>query len=154
MCGFLGHNATLGCNKCYKEFSSTSFGTTDYSGFNRNTWILRTGQLHHQNCRELSKEVTKTGLKKSQSTNSVRYLALLSLPCFDAVRYTVVDVMHNLFLGIGKHKFKVWISLDILTKDNLTIIEDSVKVFTVPNYVGQLPINISSNYGGYTASQW
>ena len=154
VCGFLGHNATLGCNKCYKEFSSTSFGTTDYSGFNRDTWVLRTGQLHRQNCRELSKEVTKTGLKKSQSTYGVRYSALLSLPYFDAVRYTVVDVIHNLFLGIGKHMFKVWISLDILTKDNLTIIEDSVKVFTVPNYVGRLPINISSNYGGYTASQW
>ena len=34
-CGFLSHNATLGCNKCLKKFN-TSFGErTDYSGFDR-----------------------------------------------------------------------------------------------------------------------
>ena len=154
VCGFLGHKATLGCNRCFKEFPSTSFGTTDYSGFNRDTWVLRTGQLHRENCRELAKETTKTGLKKCQSTFGIRYSILLSLPYFDAVRYTVVDIMHNLFLGIGKHMFKVWITLDLLTKDDLDSIDESVQLFTVPNYVGRLPINISSNYGGYTVSQW
>ena len=33
-CGFLGHNAHLGCSKCLKKFSGTP-GNMDYSGFDR-----------------------------------------------------------------------------------------------------------------------
>ena len=33
VCGFLGHNATLGCNKCLKEFDVTFGEKTDFSGF-------------------------------------------------------------------------------------------------------------------------
>ena len=39
VCGFLGHNSTYGCNKCYKRFPSC-VGSMDYSGFNRDTWVL------------------------------------------------------------------------------------------------------------------
>jgi len=154
VCGFLGHNVELGCNKCLKKFTSTSFGVTDFSGYNRETWTYRTGQMHREDCRKLLKETTKSGLRKSESSLGVPYSVLLSLPYFDAVRYTVVDIIHNLFLGTGKHMFKQWVSSNLLTKDHLTTIENTVKGFTVPNYIGRLPINISSNYGGYTASQW
>lgn len=137
-----------------KKFNSTSFGITDYSGYDRGTWIVRTGQKHREDCRKLLKETNKSGLKKSESRLGVRYSVLLSLPYFDAVRYTVVDIMHNLFLGTGKHVFKQWVSLNLLARDHLIAIENMINSFTVPNYIGRLPINISSNYGGYTASQW
>lgn len=39
------------------------------------------------------------------------------------MRYTIVDVMHNLFLGTGKHMFKVWLKLEVLTMDNLEEVE-------------------------------
>ncbi len=42
VCGFLGHNAALGCNKCFKTFDVVSPGVTDYSGFDRENWVLRT----------------------------------------------------------------------------------------------------------------
>ena len=144
----------LGCNKCLKKFSSSSFGVTDYSGYNRNAWTHRTGQKHREDCRKLLKETTKSGVRKCESSLGVRYSVLLSLPYFDPVRYTVVDVMHNMYLGTGKHMFKQWLSSDLLTKDNLTAIDKMIKSFIVPNYIGRLPINVSSNYGGYTASQW
>ena len=154
VCGFLSHNAELGCNKCLKKFSSSSFGVMDYSGYNRDTWVLRTGQKHREDCRKLLKKTTKSGLRKCESNLGVRYSVLLSLPYFDPVRYTVVDIMHNMYLGTGKHVFKQWLSSNLLTKDNLTDIDKMIKSFIVPNYIGRLPINISSNYGGYTASQW
>ena len=46
VCGFLGHTAKHGCHKCMKTFESVSFGQTDYSGFDRNNWPLRSGQQH------------------------------------------------------------------------------------------------------------
>ena len=34
-CGFLSHNAALGCNKCLKKFKVTFGERTDYSSYNR-----------------------------------------------------------------------------------------------------------------------
>ena len=71
VCGFLGHNAELGCNKCYKQFVSRSLGHIDYSGYDRENWAPRTVTSHRQKCRELMKEVTKTGMCKSESNFGV-----------------------------------------------------------------------------------
>ena len=40
VCGFLGHNAHLGCSQCYKQFSG-SVGNMDFSGFDRENWVDR-----------------------------------------------------------------------------------------------------------------
>ena len=111
VCGFLGHNATYSCNKCYKRFQSC-VGSMDYSGFDRDTWVPRDCSLHRQHCQEISNELTKTRIRKKESEFGVRNSVLLSLSYFDPVRYTVIDVMHNLFLGTGKHMFKVWLDLN------------------------------------------
>ena len=42
----------------------------------------------------------------------------------------------------------------ILTKESLKEIERRFRTFSVPGSVGRLPINITSNHGDYTASQW
>ena len=50
--------------------------------------------------------------------------------------------------------FKLWISLGLLGRDELLIVEEKCRLFTLPNSVGRLPTNISSNYGGFKAAQW
>lgn len=62
--------------------------------------------------------------------------------------------MHNLLLGTAKHVFKTWISIELLSKTQLSGIDEKASRFIVPNNVGRLPLNISSNFGGFTASQW
>ena len=105
LCGFLGHKATLGCNKCLKEFvhhpTPSSGNCTDYSGFNRENWPLRNNVQHRNKVDELLKEQTPTSLQQAGSNSGVRYSILLSLPYFDPVKFTVVDLMHNLFLGLA-----------------------------------------------------
>jgi len=47
LCGFLGHSAKRGCNKCLKEFPTNEFtGKNDCSGYNREEWELRTKEGH------------------------------------------------------------------------------------------------------------
>lgn len=111
VCGFLGHNATLGCSKCLKEFTVRSIGDVDYSGFDRTNWEPRTIGNHCSRCEELKSETTKTGMRKAESNLGVRYSVLLELLYFDVIRCTVVDIMHNLFLGTGKNTFKLWLSM-------------------------------------------
>ena len=62
--------------------------------------------------------------------------------------------MHNLLLGTAKHAFKTWTSTGLLSKTDLSEIDQKARNFTVPNNIGRLPLNIPSNFGGFTASQW
>ena len=50
--------------------------------------------------------------------------------------------------------FKIWLSTELLTKESLQEIERRISTLSVPNSLQRLPINISSNHGGYMASQW
>ena len=49
----------------------------------------------------------------------VYYSSLLQLEYFDAVRFTAIDIMHNLFLGTAKNVFKLWIKKNFLSKKTL-----------------------------------
>ena len=100
------------------------------------------------------KESTQTGIRTKESEVGCRYSILLHLPYFDPVKYTVIDPMHNLYLGTGKNVFKLWVDLGIIGKNELSTIDERCSLFTLPNSIGRLPANISSNYGGFKAAQW
>ena len=153
VCGFLSHNAALGCNMCLKKFNVKFGERTDHSGFNREDWLPRTLEQHVTCIEKINKEVTKTGCQAAESQYGVRYSALLDLPYFDPLDCTAIDSMHNLFLGTGKHIFGVWVDLDILTKQNLKELEGKIKLFHVPHDVGRLPSHLSY-YNSFTANQW
>ncbi len=124
---------------------------TDYSGFDRETWDVRTNKNHRECCSLISKESNPSAKQRAESRHGVRYSVLLALPYFDPVSYTVVDPMHNLFLGTGKHVFKVWIDKQLLSNAHLAQIETK---FRTPINVGRVPANIASGHSGYTANQW
>ena len=154
VCGFLGHNAKYGCNKCMKPFETTAPGQTNYSGYDRNSWVSRSVETHRSNVRQTLLANTKTGRQEKESELGCRYSVLLKLNYFDPIRYTVIDIMHNLYLGTGKHMFKVWLSLKLLGSNELKTIDKALRDFVVPNSIGRLPTNIESNYGGFKAAQW
>ena len=158
ICGFLNHNATFGCNKCFKKFSHYPSGNggqlTDYSGFDRENWLLRTNAHHRSEAADLLKERTPASLQRAESNAGLRHSILLSLPYFDPVRFTVIDPMHNLYLGSGKHALEVWVEKDLITKKDFPKLEEQIRSFTTPYNAGRLPTTIGSGYGGFTANQW
>lgn len=58
MCGFLGHNARLGCSRCLKKFPGP-FGSLDYSGFDRENWEMRSSEKHRADCNLILQQNTK-----------------------------------------------------------------------------------------------
>lgn len=157
VCGFLGHAATLGCNKCLKKFKRVTIPggqRTDFSGYDFQNWEPRNFELHKDHCKQMLESTTISDLHRKESIYGVRYSVLLALPYFNPIQYTVIDPMHNLFLGTGKHTFKVWIEKELLKPDSLRRIEELCKCFNVPADIGRLPTNISSGYGSFTANQW
>lgn len=152
--GFLGHNATLGCNKCYKNFYVRVGEESDFSGYDRDNWTLRDEKRHRGDVDTVREQVTKSGIKAKQSELGVRYSVLLELEYFDPIEFTVIDVMHNLFLGSAKRVLEIWIEKGIIKKDNLVKIDGMIQSFNMPTDCGRIPSNLSSSHGAFTASQW
>ena len=66
VCGFLSHNAAMGCNKCLKRFPVID-KKTYFNGFDEEEWTLHTLQQHVTDLKEVNKENTKTGCMKAES---------------------------------------------------------------------------------------
>ena len=92
-----------------------------------------------------------------ESKHGTRYTELMRLPYFDCVRFTIVDPMHNLFLGSARHIMQnIWLSSpNFLPNDGqLKKIQDKVDNVRFPLSLGRLPNKISISFGGFTADQW
>ena len=79
---------------------------------------------------------------------------LLDLSYFDPVQMTIIDPMHNLFLGTSKRFMNTLIETDKITNDDFSLIQETVKSFKVPDGVGRILGKIKSNFLGLTAEQW
>ena len=154
LCGFKGHSAHRGCSKCFKYFPGSFGEKTDYSGFDRNMWPPRHNSSHRLHAEMVRKASTQTKHESLATKYGVYYSCLLQLEYFDAVRFTAIDPMHNLFLGTAKNVFKLWVKKNLLSKKDLKVLEERINSFDVGTGIGRLPQRIASNYGGYTASQW
>ena len=152
--GFLSHTAVKGCFKCNKLFPTESFGEKpDYSGFDRQNWVIRT----HKDCYEAGMKhkhaKTATERAKLEKQNGVRYTALLTLPYYDAGRFCMVDPMHNLLLGSAKTFIKIWKEHTNPLPD-FTSIQEVVDQFVIPAGIGQIPRKIDNGFSNFKAEQW
>ena len=149
------HRARKACTKCLKNFPTTSFGDQpDYTGFDRETWPIRTNAAHRQHALEHRTCQTLSSQKEIEQTYGCRYSVLLRLPYFDPVRMCVIDPMHNLLLGTARHMISVWKELKILKASDFDNIQARVDAFVAPDDVGRIPTKISTSFSGFTAEQW
>ena len=88
-----------------------------------------------------------------ESTHGVRYTALMELPYFDCINFTIIDPMHNLFLGTAKYMFKTfW--FEKLDKNCLEKMQTNIDNMIVPTILGRIPRKIASSFSSFTADQW
>ena len=152
--GFVGHNSIKGCSRCLKTFTTNSGNTTDYSGYNRDSWAKRTNETHrHYAYKELTAK-TKAEKRVVKQTYGARYSVLFELPYYDCIRFVVIDVMHNLFIGTSKHVINVWKEKELLKTKDFWEIQKRVKNISVPQDIGRIPYKIDSGMAGMTADQW
>ena len=153
VCGFTQHNSKHGRNKCTKEFDVGGIGDrTDYSGFEhcRSRNIIE----HGRQVDEIMQQTTQEDRSRLESSYGARYSELLRLPYFDVVRFTVVDPMHNLFLGTAKNMVNMWMDSKALNTSSFSLIQDKVDASAVPSNMGRLPTKIAKSFVGFTAEQW
>ena len=158
VCGFVGHNATKGCSKCDKTFPSLN-GTDDhkkrdFSGFDRENWPPRHLSEHNRRATKYLNAKTKAKQKSKEKKYGIRYSVLQELPYWNPIRFAVVDPMHNLFLGTGKHLMRIWVDRGLITKRHFLDIEKIVANIITPKHTGRIPLKIASSFSGFTADQW
>ena len=83
-----------------------------------------------------------------------RYSVLFQLPYYDAVRFALIDPMHNLLLGTAKHVLKTWIEMGLLSDSDLQRLQKRVNLVKPPSEIGRIPSKISEGFKGFTADQW
>ena len=151
--GFVGHNARKACSRCLKTFPRVG-DHTDCSGFDRDTWPKRSHAIHCEYARKGLSARTKEARKQLERQFGARYSLLFELPYYDAIRFAVIDPMHNLYLGTAKHVMSIWKDRDILTKANFLTIQEKIEKINVPLDVGRIPYKIESGMSSLTADQW
>ena len=153
VCGFTSHNSKHGCNKCTKQFMTCGIGeATDYSGFN--SCPSRNIIDHRKHVDEILAQSTQESRNAKESLYGARYSELLRLPYFDCIRFTIVNPMHNLFLGTAKRMMEIWLELSILTRADLEHVQQKVDASSVPSSMSRIPFKIAKSFSGFTAEQW
>ena len=152
LCGFLGHSAKLGCSKCLKKFKGKP-GSMNYSGFERSLWPKRNGSSHRRNIEKILKCRTKTSEAELESKYGCRYSVLLELPYFNPCRMLTIDIMHNVYLGTGKHMLTLWLTHGLISSANYNVLQEIIDDITVPADIGRIPQKIASGFSGFTAEQ-
>lgn len=153
--GFVGPQAIQGCSKCTLSFPTLVFGEKpDYSNFDRSKWKPRDSDLHSQISKKYTSCKTLQARKMLERSHGLRYSVLTRLPYFSPPRMTIIDPMHNLFLGTAKYILNVWKELKFLTTDDFVEIQALVDRFVAPSDIGRIPLKISSGFADFTADQW
>ena len=101
MC-FYGIKAKYGRSKCLKCFPMHC-QLTNYSGFERNAWLLRDIEAHREQV-ERSKLAQNKMWKRTNSAGvGIHYSQLLEIPLFQCCEVSSGrPYMHNLFLGTAR----------------------------------------------------
>lgn len=155
LCGFLGHGAVRGCSKCKKKFiPGKNFGDKmNFGGFEN--CLHRTNEEHRSEAQEILLEDTLQGREHKQTKYGTRYTELMQLEYFNCIRFTIIDPMHNLFLGTAKHMVKnIWLPNKKLKHADLKSIQVMIDSMKVPSNMGRIPNKIASSFGSFTSDQW
>jgi hypothetical protein len=103
--GFAGPTAAHFCNLCWLQKS-------DISNILCETWRHRTHQEHLAAATKWRDAETKQERDRIFKDTSVRWSEPLHLPYWDPLRFIVIDVMHNLFLGLVQFHFRDLVVID------------------------------------------
>ncbi|OAD72632.1 hypothetical protein PHYBLDRAFT_102215, partial [Phycomyces blakesleeanus NRRL 1555(-)] len=89
VCGFMSHISTNTCHKCNCQFSQLA-GTSS---------LIRTKNNNCKNVEVWGNTTTEAERHYLEVENDICWSKLHCFQYFDVVCYTIIDPMHNLFLG-------------------------------------------------------
>ena len=108
--GFASHNATLFCNNCYIPYS-------DINEVDIKTYQTRTKAAHKTHSEAWLAAPSAAVQQKLVKKNGVRATPFSQLPYWQPVKFTTIDIMHCLALGILKDFSTTFLCSPIAAKE-------------------------------------
>lgn len=109
--GFRSHSSKYFCTFCYLDLSNIE-------NLDSTTWPLRDPNSHRQNAEAWRNAPSLKAQLEIEELFGVYWSELLRLPYWNAILFTVVDAMHNLYLGLLKgHCRDIW-GMDIQVNED------------------------------------
>ncbi|KII83669.1 hypothetical protein PLICRDRAFT_180270 [Plicaturopsis crispa FD-325 SS-3] len=154
MCKMCGHadksHKVAPCPKCKVPLSEL-FSNESL----RNEFPPRTGEEHRKNCYTWKNMKTDKDREEFFAAYGARWTEFARLPYFDLVRYTIIDPMHNILLGLAKTQwYSIWIQGSALRSSTekkpreLDVIHRFLETFESPLWAGKLPLRVGEPAGG------
>ena len=98
--GFTAFSQEHFCSICHYRQSHEGYGDTQY-----NSWKWWTNKECHNYAQHHHQAEDAKDAQSCFDEAGIRWSELLRLPYFDPLKFVVVDLMHNLFLGLIKQHF-------------------------------------------------
>ncbi|GET58963.1 hypothetical protein GLOIN_2v1786477 [Rhizophagus irregularis DAOM 181602=DAOM 197198] len=132
ICGHV--SALVSCHRCQKKANYENHQHNFAGMGDMEDWfVARDSNEHLQNALGWRRCNSDASRKRFVKQTGVRWSELLRLPYFDPIRFTIVDPMHYLFLGIAKWIVKrIWVDQGILTSSMLNEVQKQMNRFQVP----------------------
>ena len=140
--GFTGHSSTKACFRCLKNFHKV--------GFERDSWPLRNHFAQSQGDINALNAETKKARKEIEKKFGARYSVLYEIDYYNSIRFSIIDIMHNLFLGTSKHVMAIWKENGCLTTNHFAAMQDQIRKINVPMDVGRIPYKLADEWKNWT----
>jgi hypothetical protein len=145
--GFCGH--TSGdhfCSKCIRKKS-------EIAQFDLAPAAARTRRAHHLAGETWLQQTSYARLDAYAGQHGYRFNPFDKLTYFDSVRFHVIDAMHSLLLGSGKHLLMTMRNNGLLAKSDYVRMQKLIDQVRCPREVGAVPRKIESNMAHLKADQ-
>lgn len=110
MCGYASVTSQFFCTYCWLPLSHLE-------NFTKSSWPMRTLEEHRFWAEEWRDARDEASRLRIFEAHGIRWTPFLTLPYFDPIKFTVVDTMHNFFLGLlQRHCRAIW-GMDISLED-------------------------------------
>ncbi|KAG2191502.1 hypothetical protein INT47_010971 [Mucor saturninus] len=154
-CGFTSHMSTNACHKCNRQFSHLpGNGGVDYSGFVFSEWVPRTEADNRRDALAWKRASSEADQKRMEKENGVRWSELHNLEYFNVVECTIIDPMHNLFLGTSKRVMEKWRSAGLITNRDLADMQQEADNMVLPPDMSTLKKKIGKDFPFMKADEW
>jgi len=151
--GFLSHLSKHACWKCDKNFPyNDELKRVDFSGVD--VGFPRTHDEHKKNATDTLKATTPSRKSELELDKGSRFTVLMNLKYYDCVRFSIIDVMHNLYLGTAKRILRFWLDSNLLDHHSLKEVQERVTRCLSSGAIGRIPRKIALEFSNLTADEW
>ncbi|KAG1448043.1 hypothetical protein G6F56_009062 [Rhizopus delemar] len=154
VCGFTSHNSKNACMKCKKKFAyDKESKSICYAGFDTE-YPSQTMAENKENALAWKACINESEREKLEKENGTRWSELHRLSYFDCIRCSLVDPMHNLYMGTENRMAHLWIERKLIKPTALRTMQQLASGVIAPPGYDDLQRNIGSGFSFMKSDQW